>query len=544
MKTEASTKRIPFGSFFTSGHPFAGYCSRDPFVLERLWPGEPGAMFPPKAEALLKRVPRVSFWNSVAESLSDAGLSDRARGNIERLRGGEAVTITTGQQPGLLGGPLYSLYKALAAVTLAEYVESELSIPAVPVFWLAADDTDCSEASSTVFFNRNLSLFELSLADEDCEPGGMIGAIPRDAFMPQLEKLKRLSAQFARPDDALGLLANSGASARDAAEFSISLLSQIFARQGLVVLDSRNPALRVEGTQLIEKYLSRREDVAQVLERSGAELEARGYKVSFSGPTCRYCLYRLDGKKRTRLPEEKWDERARSILKNDPGALSCNVILRPILQDFVLPNLCYVAGPGEIDYLAQAAPVFEKLDMPFPLVFPRVSMTLVVEEAERITELYGASVPEVVLDPERLTRAFRDEHLPEGVRAGLKRMEKGLEQSFAEVERHATRIDPGLGATVESTRKRVSYQLTRLKTVLGRKAMEEKAGGLPKPGVVREFLRPRGKLQERVLNMTSPIMFQGTEILPRLFQVARMQLEDCLAGNVNHYLLGIGGNRS
>jgi hypothetical protein len=145
----------------------------------------------------------------------------------------------------------------------------------------------------------------------------------------------------------------------------------------------------------------------------------------------------------------------------------------------------------------------------------------------------------MVIDPSIFDRTGHADNLPETLKRLFENAEKGLGAALEDISEQAVSLDSSLQQTVESTKRKVWSQLNRLREVIGRKAADQSLPGLPKAGVAREFLRPRGRLQERVLNMCCPFVLAGTPVKSQLFQVARAQLDGCFKGEFSHSVLRI-----
>ena len=314
-----------------------------------------------------------------------------------------ALVVITGQQAGLLGGPLYTLFKALGAVVRAAEAGRALGRPVVPMFWIASDDHDWSEVSRADFPAPDGTPVHLRL------PGS--GDFRSAGHIPVPAEARRLVGQL------LSLYPPSAAGEQVAADLLAGLtrpgkttLADWFAWQlhrllgvfGLLLFDPMQPALRALAAPVFAGAAPRAAAAGRAVEEAGRALGAAGYAPGLDLEPdhvhlfCyvaghRVALHAQDGRIRTKDGQVDWtpaELAARAT--SDPTAFSPNVSLRPVVQDFTLPVLCQLGGPGEIAYLAQLGGVFALWDRPVPMVAPRPGATLLAPEDGRF--LAGAGV--------------------------------------------------------------------------------------------------------------------------------------------------------
>jgi bacillithiol biosynthesis cysteine-adding enzyme BshC len=324
-------------------------------------------------------------------------------GNLARLRAG-AAAVVTGQQVGLFLGPLYNVYKAASAIRLARHLEHETGTPVVPVFWLQTEDHDLPEIAScrlpgAAGTPRCLALLSsptarVSLAHlrlpaevEGCLRGlrDEIGTLPHAG-----EHLERLQRHY-RP----------GASWADA---FAGVLAELFAPDGLVIVDPRTPELASAAAAVHRVAIERAESIAGALSARSREMAAAGFDagvhvregalLSFFHPTgaegARYRLvptaggWQEVGGERTHETGALLDE-----LALHPLSFSTSALLRPIVQDVLLPTAAYVGGAGEIAYFAQLAPLYDEYDLAMPMIVPRAGFRVVEDKTRRLLRRLG-----------------------------------------------------------------------------------------------------------------------------------------------------------
>jgi bacillithiol biosynthesis cysteine-adding enzyme BshC len=413
------------------------------------------------------------------------------------LAQGEAICVVTGQQPGLFGGPLYSLYKAWTGVALARRLESRFGRHVVPVFWNAADDSDFAEIASAVLPDPSGRLVRYALDGGDLPSGGMVGdlgtagtarAIARAE--PDLRGWPEWPRFAERVGDALSR-------ADDHGECAAAMLYALLPGTGLVVIDARWPELRRAAAPLLRRYADRRDEAGACVREAGARLEAAGYGIRIAHGSTEQALF--DSRDGRRLPFAGDDDELRRRIDSAPETLSPNVMLRPLVQDSLLPNVATVAGPGEVAYHAQLAPLYERLGVDAPVLFPRFEATLVPQGVVDLAERHGADVVDLVRQFDATMKETASRALPAPLREALDALDRRLDESASAARDASAVFDDSLIAAVDDMVRRCRDANARLreKAVQAARAAETRRD--PALRHYRELLRPRGLPQERVL---------------------------------------------
>ena len=425
----------------------------------------------------------------------------------DRLAAGEVLVVTTGQQPGLFTGPLYTIYKALSAIALARRLERDRGAPVVPVFWVAGDDHDFVEANHTWFLDTNGELVRVvlrerppdaplrSLSHEPCGPE-VVGALAslRDGA-PDTEFKAAVLDWLGRGYRPEVTLADAFAAALDA----------LLGSRGLVVLRIHDPRAK----------------------RAAAPWVVKGLDVTLPDGYTPVLLEASQGRDRlqrdgtgfvTRRSGERFEraELAR-IAREAPERLSPNVLLRPAVEAALLPTVAYAGGPAELKYLPDAAPLCETLGVTRQAAVPRWSGVLVEQRVEKLMERHSLDLTAFDGKPGELeARLVRTELPPETV-ATLDELRREVETLYGRLRDSATRIDPTLERTVESARNAAlaGTQTIEKKLVASLKRLEGDT-------LVRQITRvraavyPQGEPQERVLTLASFLIRYGPELVDAL----------------------------
>ncbi|MBC8367009.1 bacillithiol biosynthesis BshC [bacterium] len=290
---------------------------------------------------------------ALREALAEFAASPAARENLNRLSRGEARVIITGQQP-CFPMPLgLTLQKTATAVALARRDES-----LVPVFWNGSDDSDFDEAAGQYLNRKDRSALRISLPASLERKGRRVGELPIAAAFGELDKFTQ--APFKPGQD------------EDLGHFHGRIMAELFADDGLLVLEGRAPALAESAKPLWQRYLERRSECAASVDQEGDKLEGEGLGRPLRRGIGERALFFLKEGRRRLPPAEDYVEALKRRLSEAQSDLSPNVLLRPMLQNIVLPVEGVVLGPSEWLYHHQIRAAFELMDAPFPRLWPRL----------------------------------------------------------------------------------------------------------------------------------------------------------------------------
>jgi bacillithiol biosynthesis cysteine-adding enzyme BshC len=453
--------------------------------------------------------------------------------NIERLRDARTVAVVTGQQVGLFGGPAYSAYKAMSAIRLAARL-ARAGIRAVPVFWLASEDHDFAEVNHCWFLDADQRLMEVRDASQP--PAGT--PVGRIVFSAAIEEPRRRAESLwsAGAREANELLGGYAAG-RTYTEAFARLLLRLFAGRGLVLLDPLDPTLHAPAMPLLRRALEEADALDAAVRARNRELERAGYEAQVKQRQNATLLFRIEGGRREPIRRRNHGqfivgESERSLaelvreLESAPERFSPNVLLRPVLQDWLLPTAAYVAGPHEVAYFAQASALYDQFDVRMPVIVPRASLTLVEPKAARLLAKYGLGLPELFHGEERLRERLADKHLPRGLVKRLVTTQKKLEALLAGTKRELGRLDRTLAGAAETSRKKMLYQLEKLRRKAERAQAERNEIIARHAATLMPALYPGGGLQERRVSFLSFAARHGEALVQRLLDEASVPSRD------------------
>lgn len=443
-----------------------------------------------------------------------------------RLGEKEATAVVTGQQAGLFGGPLFVLFKALAAMKLAADLERLGGQPVVPVFWVVSDDHDFAEVRSTSVLDHSGGIRTLRYAPAK-EPIGLPAShvVLDETITDLVGELARCLPPGPHHEDVLERVAACYRPGVSLADAFASLLSALLP--DLVVLDPSQSELRELMVPVLSRELLEESPTSRLAADVGAKLLAAGYhqqvplrpgffNVFVMRDGQRRALALRDGLVEVRgLGLHMTKEEALRNLRESPSDWSPGVLLRPLVQDHVLPTAAYVGGPAEIAYHAQLGPSYSHMGIPRPVLVPRPSLTLVEPAQARNLEAEHLTLTDLLTDPETiLSRWARDAH-PE-VEEAFRRTREALDREMAHVEDVLSGVDPTLRAAVDASRGRTHHQIETLHEKATRALKKREQVRADRLRRTRDALLPGGSLQERGLGLVSVLARRGLAVIDEI----------------------------
>jgi bacillithiol biosynthesis cysteine-adding enzyme BshC len=467
----------------------------------------------------------------MTESLREAIIAAPGIESLVRsLSSPDLLLVTTGQQPGLFLGPLYTVHKALAAARLARDLSAAWHRPVVPLFWVAGDDHDFAEAATASWLNaagepvtrilrqRNadapLVPMYRELLGEDVVSAldALAGDLPESEFREAtLAWLRR----HYRPEQTI------------AAAYGYAL-AELLAPHGILCLDSTHPAVKRAVAPTLIDTLRRHADLRTSLADQDASLRAGGHEagivvgddatlVMLEGRLGRDRLVAQEGGFVTRRSGERFAlADLEQIAAAEPTRLSANVLLRPVIESAILPTVGYVGGPGELRYLLLTPPIYRLLGVPRQVPVPRWSGLVIETRVDRVLEKFTATIEELLAPPPGLEARVLRSQLPHEATTALAEFTASAERAFTALGAAAHDIDPTLDRPVQNARNQALSAAAELEKKLVHHLRKRSETELSQIVRSRAAVLPGGKPQERVLGVSPFLSRYGPGFLTDL----------------------------
>ena len=461
-----------------------------------------------------------------------------------RLLQPDVLVVTTGQQPGLFTGPLYTIYKAISTVAVARHLEERWQRPVVPVFWLATDDHDFAEANRAAWPApdggvRHVTLRERA-ADAVMTPmyREVLGAdivtalaalrsdLPGDGFAE--ETMAWLERHY-RPEATVGS-AYAGA------------LAELVAPLGVVCLDAGCRSLKQLAAPVMMRALAQAQSIEAPLVPLAAELARQGEDpgvavgdgatlVFLEGPQGRDRLVRAGSDFRDRRGGQTHTMAdLAAIAASEPERLSPNVLLRPVVESALLPTVAYIAGPGELNYLALTPPVYAALGVDRQLPVARWSGLAIEPRVERVMAKFSLTVDDLRAPDGVIEGRIARSQLPESATSTIARLRQALEEEYGSLAAAAVTIDPTLEKTVQGARGNALRGVEEIEKKLVQHLKKRSETELGQVARARNLVRPDGKPQERVFTVAPFLARNGRAFLDAVLAEAHAWYAGALEG--------------
>jgi len=482
------------------------------------------------AEAKLSPLPE-PLAREMAEMHRRLGASPASLANLDRLARGERVAAVAGQQPAVLGGPLFSLHKIAGAVGLASSVSQRTGVPCVPLFWMHGEDSDFAEIRNVTVADAELQLHDFSLPADAHRDGGLVGAIAVTAARETGEQALSAWAGLAGQAEARAHWERALERGRDLGEVNAALWLSIFADQGLVVVDPRLPAFRAAARPLVDRYLARADELHAAARRAGERMQALVGSHALADAALESFVFAIRDGHRAKVSA------AEALAGGASLTLSPSVALRPALQDGVFPTVAMACGPGEVAYLLQLREVFELLGVKAAAPAARFGATWLPPAAVELHEASRCDAWELVAHTDQVLAKLAESRVPEPLRHALADTRASLQRTLASLGESASAFDASLPQMVESARGKMDFQLARLAEGVVGKARGRLDREHPLWRRLRYVLQPGDKLQERRLASLEPLARLGSGVAAGLCALAAEHASKSAEGVLEHWLL-------
>jgi bacillithiol biosynthesis cysteine-adding enzyme BshC len=467
-------------------------------------------------------------WNASAKTLS----------NINRLRKG-AFAVVTGQQVGLFGGPMFAIYKALTAVKLADEAVAA-GIDAVPVFWLATYDHDLAEVNHVAFPSADGATKVLSTPSHSIA-GAQVGAVH---FGEEINPIVDQAVALLGDTEAAQCIRDCYRVGETLGTSFARLYAKIFSEWGVIVLDPSDAELSRIAQPIYRAAVERSAELATALPERGKALEQAGYHQQVKVTESSVLLFTTRKGARTPISRRASGSTAEFVIDGEAAAekltqpeliseinehpehFSPNVLLRPIVEDYLLPTLVYTGGAAEAAYFGQAGVVYEALLERVTPIVPRFSATLIEPKLQRLLEKHGLAISDVFEGPEALHKEIAARQLPRDLQAAFDKAKNSFEDNFSLVKEKLEKLDKTLVDAAETSRSKMQHQLEKLYAQAARAEAQKGEVVSRHAELLSESLYPDKGLQERGVGGIYFLARYGGDLLHQLYQTIHSDCHD------------------
>ncbi len=494
---------------------------------------------PPTEEGLLASADEVKFDAGMRERVveilraqnQEFGADESVVRNLNRLAAG-ALAVVSGQQVGLFSGPAYSFYKALTAVRAAQHL-TDAGTDAVPIFWLATEDHDLAEVNHTFWMGRGAPLRRITVEPQAGAAGRSVGGILLGDVAAREARAAAESLEGPSAHEVGDALVAAYRAEHSYGHAFGMLLARLLAGRGVILLDPLDRRLHQLGIPIFRRALDESEALSETLLKRNKELERVGFHAQVKVTERSTLLFlNVDGQRQAlRRRNHGFAAGARTfaieelhkMLEEKPELFSANVLLRPVLQDALLPTAAYVGGPAETAYFAQAEVIYKRLMGRMPAILPRAGFTLVEPNVARVMSKYGLTFEEILRGRQHLRRKMEGAYLPAGLVKKFAAGEKELQRLLRGLRAPIGKLDKTLLGALSTAERKMLFQFGKLRGKAGR-AQNLRTGLLDEhERVMLDALFPHRGLQERSLNLLPFLARNGLTLLDELLHRAHVR---------------------
>jgi len=476
------------------------------------------------------REQNLRFSPSEAKDSTPGGLDPATRRNLDRLAAG-AVAIVTGQQVGLFSGPAYTLYKAISAIRCAEEITAR-GTDAVPVFWLATEDHDLAEVNQSFWVTRN-GLARYDLPAHDADAGRRVGEVVLGSAVDQLVDTAAQTLEGPGAEDVARALRESYRSGETYGSAFGKLMARLLAGRGIIFLDPLDPRFHRLAAHVFSQAAREADLLGAALVARSRELDEAGFHAQVKVTHETTLLFRSVAGRREPVRRrnsgfvvgdaELSGQQLAGAIETTPEEFSPSALLRPIVQDTLLPTAAYIGGPAEVAYMAQAQVVYHRLLGRMPAILPRASFTIVEPPIARFLAQYGLEVRDLFAGPQHVRAAMEQKSLSGALAARFDAAEQDVRKLMEAFEEPLGRLDVTLVDALRSTQSKMLHQFSQLKGKVAR-AESFRSGVLERhQRILLDALYPNGGMQERALCALPLLASCGPGLLDDLAALASLE---------------------
>lgn len=445
--------------------------------------------------------------------------TDATNRNIQLLKNNNCFTVTTGHQLCLFSGPLYFIYKIFSAINLAEELKKQFpENDFVPVYWMASEDHDFEEVNHFNVFGKTITWESQQTAAvgdfKTTELNNLLTQVKE--IFGETENGKYLAELFSR-----AYLQHSNL--KDATRY---LVNELFGSYGLLSVDGNSTELK---KQFIPHFKT---DIFENLSYNNVsesinELEKLDYKAQVN-PRPINCFYIEDGL-RARIEKQGEDyvlvgtdkkftnEELTELIDTHPEKISPNVVLRPLYQQHILPNIAYVGGPGELAYWLQYKRLFEAFTITYPILVPRTFITVIDTNIKSKLDKLNFTEEDIFKEEQELIKEFQ---IKANAVFDLETEKKTIETLFTEIQNKINNVDKTLNAAVSAEQQKAISSLDIL-TAKANKALKQKSDTeINQIKTIKQKLFPHSEPQERFDNFSAFYLKYGNDFFTELKKAA------------------------
>ena len=477
-----------------------------------------------------KKVPRTQLTGILTNQYNGLPLSSNTSKNIAILSDNNTLAVVTGQQLGILGGPMYTLYKIITAIKLSNYLSQRYDdFNFVPVFWLEADDHDFNEVRSISVINDSNEIKVISYGEEvsEDESKSSVGEIifndSLNNFFAELESSSRSTEFTAQLFSEIKSIYSPGKAFKQAFK---ELIFSFFDRYGLVIFDPQDKEIKNLLKPVFKKEISdfrihteKLVNISAQLEESyHAQVKVRPVNLFYKDSDGRYLIEPGENEFGLKRKRKKFSyEELIDTIEKEPENFSPNVLLRPICQDYILPTAFYVGGPSEIAYFAQVMPLYDFFGIEAPVIYPRSSATIIEKNISSLLERYELKTDKVFKSGSGIKQQIINSLTSNSIDDIFNNATNQIDAAFDSLKEKLFEFDKTVSDSSSKYKQKINQYLAEYKSKATEAQKRKHETTLRQIDKILNTIYPNANLQEREINFIYFLNKYGKEFLDKVF---------------------------
>jgi len=479
------------------------------------------------------KIDRHALCDILAKTNESFGAGRKTFENIKRLRENDCLAVVTGQQAGLFSGALYTIYKILSAVKLTEDLQKD-GIKTVPIFWIAEEDHDFDEVKKTFNLSKESKLFESENTPKNYKENRPVGLIELDETIEKV--IADLFEQLPHTeftDETKQMLAETYQAKESYSRAFAKFLTKIFDGYGLIILAPLNKDLKELCAPIYVEAIEQSTAISLALLERNRELEDKNYQPQVLVTEDFFPLfYQNENGERQSLKRDLKTAKVKvqktktefetskllEIAGNSPQNFSPNALMRPVVQDYLLPTLVYYGGAAEIAYFAQNSVMYQTLNRPVTPIRHRASFTIIEPKHERALEKYALNFNELYDGKEKIWARIVEEFLNRDAARTFTEVEENINIQLNSLDKYLANDEPTLAMSLANRKKKIIWHLSALRKKYHRAETLKNDVAYRRVENLFNALLPRNALQERTLNVVTFLNLYGENFIEWLYE--------------------------
>jgi len=483
-------------------------------------------------------LPREQLAAILKEQNLSFGCGAQTVGNIKKLIQDKACAVVTGQQIGLFSGPLYTIFKALTAIKLAGFLNQNSVGCFVPIFWLASDDHDFAEINHITLLDKENRVEDIQYKGHSSNLKIPVSKIVLSAEISNcIQQLNDLTHDSEFKPEILSQLATAYQPGRSFVEAFAQWMTRLFKSYGLIFIDAAHPDLKDLGKDVFYTEIAQNSPSTQCVLETSHKLTQKNYSTQiqlhegilnlFLAEDERYTIqFGDDGYSIKGRPQTFKKDELLQLLEKQPHKFSPNVLMRPLYQDTLLPTVAYVGGLSEVAYFAQMKEVYQRYNLPMPIIYPRKSLMLIEQKVGKALKTYSLKVQDIWRNVDAKINEIVKGKIPKSIDKAFQTTASHLDKDLTDIKQETLAFEPTLEKSVDLTIRKIHHQISLLEKKILKASKKQNTIMTQRIRLAKCSLYPNQRLQERVFNITPFLIKYGFTLMERLYQAVDIKHHD------------------